>query len=43
MDRGVLMGSYVYHTFQEAKTKIFRFFTDVVIINRYYVKEAECR
>ena len=40
MDRGSFNGKHVYHTFQEAKTKFLDFLADIVIINRYYVKEG---
>ena len=33
-------GKNVYNTFQEAKTKFLDFLADIVIINRYYVKEG---
>ena len=40
MDRGSFNGKHVYNTFQEAKTKFLDFLSDIVIINRYYVKEG---
>ena len=40
MDRGSFNGKHVYNTFQEAKTKFLDFLADIVIINRYYVKEG---
>ena len=40
MDRGSFNGKHGYHTFQEAKTKFLDFLADIVIINRYYVKEG---
>ena len=40
MDRGSFNEKHVYHTFQEAKTKFLDFLSDIVIINRYYVKEG---
>ena len=40
MDRGSFNGKHVYSTFQEAKTKFLDFLADIVIINRYYVKEG---
>lgn len=40
MDRGSFNGKHVYNTFQEAKTKFLDFLADIVMINRYYVKEG---
>ena len=40
MDRGSVNGKHVYHTLQEAKTKFLDFLADIVMINRYYVKEG---
>ena len=40
MDRGSFNGKHVYNTFQEAKAKFLDFLADIVIINRYYVKEG---